>query len=475
MWSRQLIWIARKLIALGMSMLVVLGLCFILSQWQPTDPATRLAGELPLEGASLATAQLYQQRYQSAVQQLHLNEPKFYFSIVPAGLPDTLLYWVHPPSRQHYHMLWLMTRDWSRVQLIQSSIQAMDAHISTMPDTMRLPFVHQLQRMRQTNQVNAFLGEAAELSRLAGRYEETGWSNAVVGFQKAINKDELKARLPGVSVRWHGTKNQFHHWLMQAATLDFKLSLVDGRSPQKKIMEALYWTLSIHLLAAVLAIVSAVFLGIFLAAFARPTLARWIERVLYFLYAMPVFWIGTLAVTFFTTSTYSPWLDWFPSIGVVDIYMGGQWWERFADSLPRLILPVLVIVLSLLPYLTRQMQQAVRTELEQDYVFFARAKGLGYRQIVWQHVLPNSWFPLLTIVSSLLPWLISGSVTIEYIFNIPGMGRLLYDAVVYQDWPVILALILLSAWITAIAILVVEWLYRVLDPRIRHHQNTATL
>lgn len=476
MWLSGLIWLARKGLSLVISLAAVLSICFLLSQFQPDDPALRLAGDLPPEGAPAFTMQLYRQRYLAAVDRLHLNRPKFYFSFVPSGLPDTLLHWADPPTRAHFHWLWMFTRDWDKVMAYEGILDSMQAHLIRLPDHQRLSLTNAIRRLEQVEEKASFFPARQDFLALALAVPDSQWQAWVTQWNTMLfqmTPQRKRPVMPGVSWRWHGSDNQFHYWMSQAAKFEFELSLVDGRSPQKKIAEAFFWTFSIHLLAALLALVSAIFIGIYLAAFAKPQTVRWVDRALYLLYAMPVFWLATLAVTFFTTDTYSPWLDWFPSIGVVQAYEGGEWISRFFHSVPRIILPVLVIVLGLWPYLIRQMRQAVQVELGQDYVFYARAKGLTHRQVVWHHAVPNSWFPLLTILSNLLPWLISGSVTIEYIFNIPGMGRLMYDAVVYQDWPVVFALIMLSALLTALGMLLVEWLYRLLDPRTRQPLNPS--
>ncbi len=470
MWLQNLIWLGRKLFSVGISLVAVLTLCFVLSQFQPDDPATRLAGELPLEGAAEYTVQLYHQRYLAAAHKLRLDRPKFYFTLMPKGFPDTLLRWGHPPTRAYYRLLWVISRDWNQVLTFQAALDTLAAQIKQLPDSLHLQAANQLRLIHAATSRNEVSTQTQALVSLVRKSSDRLWQDQGAGLQ--LHLQQLMTgdgrTVPGFSFRWHGSDNQYHYWISRALTFTFDVSLVDGRSPQKKIVEAFFWTFSIHLLAALLAIGAAVWLGIYLGAFASSGVRKWVAGGLYFLYAMPVFWLGTLAVIFLTTPTYSVWLDWFPSIGVVENYAGGSWWSRFGQSMPRIILPVLVIFLSLLPYLTRQMQQAVEAELRKEYAFFALAKGLTHRQVVWKHVVPNSWFPLLTIISNLLPWLISGSVTIEYIFNIPGMGRLLYDAVIYQDWPVIFALIMLSAILTSMGMVLVEWLYRLLDPRVRY-------
>ncbi|NJO86638.1 MAG: ABC transporter permease [Lewinella sp.] len=132
-----------------------------------------------------------------------------------------------------------------------------------------------------------------------------------------------------------------------------------------------------------------------------------------------------------------------------------------------MVLPVFCLVAPALAFLSRQMRVAAVEELKQAYVLTARLKGLGVHQILWGHVLRNALFPVITLLAGLLPALLAGSVLIELIFNLPGMGGLLVEAVLASDWPVVLAVLLLNGLLTVLGLLVADLLYAVADPRLR--------
>ncbi|MDX1410254.1 MAG: ABC transporter permease, partial [Saprospiraceae bacterium] len=146
-------------------------------------------------------------------------------------------------------------------------------------------------------------------------------------------------------------------------------------------------------------------------------------------------------------------------------YLSGL--DRLGSLVAHLFLPVLCLLLAALAYLTRQMRGAMLSEMGKDYIRMARVKGLSDRAVYWKHAFRNALFPMITLVGAAIPASISGSVIIEVIFNIPGMGRLLYDGILRQDWPVVFTIVLLSALLTVIGYLVSDLLYRIVDPRVR--------
>ena len=112
------------------------------------------------------------------------------------------------------------------------------------------------------------------------------------------------------------------------------------------------------------------------------------------------------------------------------------------------------------------MRGGMLSVVRQDYIRTAKAKGLGKRKIVWKHAFRNSLIPIITIFASLFPLMISGSVVIEVIFNIPGMGRIAFDSIVARNYPVLYTIFIFSAILTMTGILISDILYAVVDPRI---------
>jgi peptide/nickel transport system permease protein len=128
--------------------------------------------------------------------------------------------------------------------------------------------------------------------------------------------------------------------------------------------------------------------------------------------------------------------------------------------------PVLMLAYGGFAGLSRFMRSSMLENLRQDFVQVARAKGLAERVVVYKHVLRNSLIPIVTIMASIVPGLISGSVIIETLFSIPGLGQLSYDAVLARDYPIIMAVFTMSSVLTLFSILLSDLLLSVVDPRI---------
>jgi peptide/nickel transport system permease protein len=186
---------------------------------------------------------------------------------------------------------------------------------------------------------------------------------------------------------------------------------------------------------------------------------------LFFLYSLPNFWVATLLIVFLCQPDY---LNIFPAYGLSDksIAIDG-FFTTFADQISHLFLPLFCLSFNSLAYLSRQMRSAILTNLKQDYIRTARAKGLTERTIIWKHALRNSLLPIITQLATVLPSLVAGSLFVEQIFTIPGMGNRFYDAIQFKDYPVIFAIVMLTSFLTVIGFLISDMLYAFADPRIR--------
>jgi peptide/nickel transport system permease protein len=192
---------------------------------------------------------------------------------------------------------------------------------------------------------------------------------------------------------------------------------------------------------------------------------RTITALLLGLYSVPTFWCGLLLVLAFGAAG----LGWLPVIGLHDREAASFGPLHYAwDALLHGVLPVAALTLGSIAYLARQTRSAMIETLSQDYVRALRARGIGERAIVWKHALRNAALPLVTLFASVFPLAIGGSVIIESIFGLPGMGRYAYEGVLMRDSNVVFATTMLSAVMTLAGILVADVLYALCDPRVRH-------
>ena len=175
-----------------------------------------------------------------------------------------------------------------------------------------------------------------------------------------------------------------------------------------------------------------------------------------------------MLVVFITTPEYG--MDWF-NTSLPYCSSTTSFWTCFWSTAANLVLPIFCITYASLAFISRQMRGGMLDVLQQDYIRTARAKGLSENKVVWKHGFRNSLFPIITLFASVFPRAIAGSVVIEIIFNIPGMGKLAFEAITHSNWPVVLAVLMLVAIMTMIGTLVADILYAVADPRISFNQN----
>ncbi|HEY6197386.1 MAG TPA: ABC transporter permease [Candidatus Binatia bacterium] len=258
---------------------------------------------------------------------------------------------------------------------------------------------------------------------------------------------------------------QYLVWLKNLARLDFGSSFKDNRSVWDKIRERLPVTVTLEFFSILLVYAVAIPLGVYSATHANTIIDDVLTLWAFILFAVPLIWAATLGLVFLCGGDF---FYWFPPGGLTSIDYGQDWplWERIRDVTWHLFFPVVLLSYAGFAGLSRYMRASMLEVLRQDYVQVARAKGLSERMVVFKHAVRNSLIPQVTILAELLPGLIGGSVIIETVFSLPGMGQLGYDAVLARDYPVVLALLTVSALLTLIGILLSDILLAVVDPRI---------
>lgn len=262
-----------------------------------------------------------------------------------------------------------------------------------------------------------------------------------------------------------GTFEEYKLWITKIINFDFGYSSKDYRPVSEKILEALPWTLSINILSLLLIYGISLPLGIWSARRNGSLLERWTMLKLFVYYSIPSFWLATVLLVFLAGGDY---LNLFPLGGIQsDAFEDFTLVQKVADLAWHLFLPVFVTSLAGLAFLTRFTKANFLDVLDQDYIRTARAKGLSQRKVIYKHALKNALIPFVTLMGTLLPSLIGGSVIIEQIFSIPGMGFLGFDAVLTRDYNVIMAIATLGAILTLVGLLLQDLIYMWIDPRIR--------
>lgn len=257
---------------------------------------------------------------------------------------------------------------------------------------------------------------------------------------------------------------QYWEWLKRIVTFDFGESFKDHRPVLSKIKEALPITLTLNLIELLIVYLISIPLGVY-SALRRDSLVDKVVMVnLFILYSLPTFWVATLLMMIFSSADG---FNWFPMVGFMSD--GAEvlpWYRWILDVGWHLVLPIACMVYGSFAFLSRFSRSTMLEVIRQDYIRTAKAKGLPQKTVIWKHAFRNSMIPLVTLMGTLLPAMLGGSVIIEQIFSIPGMGKLGFESVLARDYPTIMAIASIEAMLTLLSLLLSDLLYVWVDPRI---------
>jgi peptide/nickel transport system permease protein len=254
---------------------------------------------------------------------------------------------------------------------------------------------------------------------------------------------------------------QLVNYLWRLVRLDLGFSAIYGKPVSTVIAERLPATL----LLMISALSFAFFMGLVLGVVAARRVNQWPDTLISTLglifYATPSFWFGLMAIVVF-----SIYLQWLPAGGFEDITMAHTGLSRTLDIARHLLLPSLTLGLIFLAIYLRIMRASMLEVLNLDFVRTARAKGLDETSVVVRHVLRNALLPMVTLIGLQAGTMLGGSVVVESVFSLPGLGRLAYESVVQRDLNTLLGIVFVSALLVIVVNFVVDLTYARLDPRI---------
>ncbi len=431
-------------------------LVFFISKYNRADPINTLLSE-QLQNDRVGASQI-DEKYEEEYRRRNLNLPYFYFTLVPSHFPDHDNDWT---SAERHLIDGLLDRGYKGSSILDYMETLRQVGISIMPSQDSVDLV--------LEKALSFLYQDIDLEKNRDRlsfinhYQVPEIEDAI----KQMKQDLPSSFLVLPSLRWHGFSNQYHRWLSKTIRGDFGISIVDNQPTIDKILPAMKWTLLMTLISLLMCFPIGILIG-FIQAHYR---GRWIDQMinvgLFSLYAVPLFWLATLLIVFFTTPEYGSWTDIFvspifrvrSSYGVV---------QNFFLDIPQIILPVLCLSLHGLALIGKLIKESVLSELGKPYVLQLKSKGLSLQKIYLYHILKNIGTSTVTMVSNAIPRMLAGSLLIEVIFNIPGMGRLMYNSILSADWEVVYIILLISVLITTVVFFLADVTYRFLDPRMKH-------
>jgi len=253
---------------------------------------------------------------------------------------------------------------------------------------------------------------------------------------------------------------QYFSWLTNMLHGDFGTSFIHRGIPVGElILDRIPNTLILMITSTIIAAIFAIPLGVISASKPYSTLDYSVTFFSFLGVATPNFWLGLMLIMLFSVQ-----LEWFPTGGVASLHTPFSVWDR----LHHLLLPAFVLASADMATLTRYTRSSMIEVLKQDYIRTARAKGFRRWRVIVTHGLRNGLIPVVTLFGLLLPSFIAGSVIVEQVFSWPGIGKLFIDATFQRDYPVIMAITVISSILVVLGNVIADILYAIIDPRIEY-------
>ena len=487
---------AIKRILTFIPMLIAISLLsFVISINAPGDPVERLSKAAGSEGSAEQQSGASKKIKQELRKKLGLDLPIFYLSITDLASSDTLYKVQDKYHKANLEALTHQSGNWQAVSDYYSSLlslqkahQQVNAKTLVVNDTsLSLNLVNE-----SVNQLGFEIGSLLETSDkdiVALKFEKmnsllkeniflSDLEDPLANVKQTrenlfTNATRWKTYIPAIS--WYGSKNQYHLWLLgngkdRKGLLrgDFGISYIDSQPIQDKIWQKVGISFSLSLISIFLAYLISIPIGIYSAYKKDSAADKGMSLVLFVLYSMPSFFVATLLLLQFANPDN---LSWFPVSGIQDpTIFDPNWslWMKLKHRMPFLILPIITYTYGSFAFLSRIMRIGMIDVVSQDYIRTARAKGLGEGKVILKHALRNSLLPIITVFAAIFPMAIGGSIIIEVIFSIPGMGVEVFNSILNYDYPMIITVFTLSGFLTMVGYLVADILYAVVDPRISY-------
>lgn len=434
----------------------VISIVFILQSKGVTDPVddfvTSSFGELT------TTRDAYEKAYIKEAMRQGKDLPIFYLSLSPSYFPDDLHSIIFKEDREYtkdllrYSKCATCTEEFWNLQSGITTAVALDTTLAE--ETISI--VKRIERERDINKLKVPMGQLEGVNNKAIQRLMTSY--------KGLSEHSHALALP--KIIWHGAHNQYHHYLTNTLRGKLGVSKSDGKSASTKISNALKWTLSMNIVSFLLSAIIGLWIGMWSIKNDGKKFEKGVSSSLLFIYTMPVFWTATMFLVFFTTKRYGNWMDIFPTPGIKYWYADESILRQIWLSASQLILPIICITIPSLAYMSRIMKSKFSEILSSNFVTTLRAKGLSENLIYNRHILRNGLIPYITILTGSIPGLFAGSLVIEKIFNIPGIGKLLLDSIYSSDWPVISGLVIMMSVVTVLSYFIADILYSKVNPKI---------
>jgi peptide/nickel transport system permease protein len=469
----------RRIASLIVSLIIISIAAFLLLQLTPGDPLLRVSFSGSTQGGNKMVPG--DDAYNRIYRLYGFNLPVFYISLTNLATPDSFKYLPDINFRKQIISLSKKSGNPNLSYQLAVEIKQLNDY-SKQQNNITLEQHYKLINLiaRLKNQTAIY-----DILKMINEFDANGYH---LEYQKSIAQiKNLATTLSDNKVRWKqfipvlnfNSKNQFHYWFF-------------GKSEQNNIINngiiggelGLSWinnqdVISILKMPFLISLFLAILISCFSFGLSIPLAGflvlhkdkKWVAYVndfLIFIYSIPLFWIGILLLYCFA----SPYLfSCFPSSGIAPI--GGfnpdsTFIDKSISVIYHLILPFVSLFISGLIFFTRVLQSALLQQLETDYVTTEKASGHSQQKIIFRYAMRNAITPTVAFIFVAFPAMLSGSVLIENIYSIPGMGTLLVRSIQNQDFPVLVSYFLLIGFITTISFFLLDVVMRIIDPRTRN-------
>lgn len=466
---------------------------FIISINAPGDPVERMVSAAQ-SGGEIGTQSLSQ--IQDKIfwrKKLGLDLPVFYFSLTSFSRPDTLYKIYDRGEREALDRLIGQYGNWNEIQEYANSLNRFyTALITFSPDSTQVKQYDKNEISENLNQLklgslelkssyNEMIIDAKikKMRSIISAYPfltsfQPLFTNVNSAYEKVRSTATVwKNYIPRIA--FYKTQNQYHRWLFGDKEfskglihLDFGTSYTTKQPISDVIFSKIGWSMFFAMLSVVLAYLVSIPVGVKAAANKGSRFDKTSSLILFMLYSMPSFWLATLLLMTFANTDV---LHWFPASGVkppTGYPDAAGFFEKVKLSLPYIILPAICYTYSSFAFLSRTMRVSMIETIGQDYIRTARAKGLPENKVIWKHAFRNSLLPIITVFANIFPAAIGGSVIIESIFTIPGMGYETFLGIQNNNYPMIIAVFTITGFLTLVGYLISDILYAIVDPRISY-------
>lgn len=484
-------YIFQRLLIFIPTLIIISLLAFVISINSPSDPVEQLARSASSEGASNSESSASEKTKNEIRERLGLNLPVFYFSVLSFADSDTLNRISSRAERDNLNKLTKQFGNWKTIENYYQSIKSNSTTISSISKDSSLNYTKE--SIDQLYFINLSLLEIHDVKVMNSKIEEIQKISAELGHTQLLksakqlekthaellqNEQKWKNYIPKIS--FSGFNNQYHVWLMGDLFTgkdlgrkglvrgDFGKSYADNQSVSAKILGKFFYSFVLVFISIIIAYLVSIPMGIYAAYKEGEAFDNISSIISFMLYSIPSFFVGTWLLYYFSNPDN---FMWFPTGGVLDPAIFDKSWsfmEKLKHQAPYFVLPIITYTYSSFAFISRIMKVSMLDVLNQDYIRTARAKGLSEFTVVTKHALKNSLLPIITMFANIFPAAVGGSVILETIFSIPGLGLEIYTAVISTDIPMIVAIFTITGVLTVLGYLVSDVLYAFIDPRIKY-------